>query len=133
MVVGGAPGVFGPVALTARRRVVASLRFMSAGRADRRSSPPADSSTSSPLSLTAGAITIRKNGVEFLSHRPMAPWTEVTVAIESPMEKRRVNCRAVVVACEGNRHAGYKVSLLFLGLTPQTQRRLESLALSDLG
>lgn len=106
---------------------------MSAGRADRRSSARSTEPVPSSLSLPAGAITIRKNGIEFVSRQPMAPWTEVTLAIESSIENRRVNCRAVVVACEGNRHAGYQVSLLFLGLTPQTQRRLESLALSHLG
>lgn len=78
-------------------------------------------------------MTIRKNGIEFLSSRALAPWTEVNLSIESPAEKRRVNCRGVVVACDGNRHSGYQVSLLFLGLTPQTQQRLESLALSHLG
>lgn len=57
----------------------------------------------------------------------------MTLAIESSVENRRVTCRGVVVACEGNRHSGYQVSLLFLGLTPQAQQRLESLALSHLG
>lgn len=117
--------------------VVAWWRTMSAGRLDRRtaSSQPESASSApvSTLSLPAGAVTIRKNGIEFLSERPLAPWTEVNLAIESPSEKRRVNCRGVVVACEGNRHAGYQVSLLFVGLTPQTQQRLESLALSHLG
>lgn len=106
---------------------------MSAGRADRRVSPSGNDANSSTLSLSARAITIRKNGIEFRSARPLAPWTEMTLAIESSVENRRVTCRGVVVACEGNRHAGYQVSLLFLGLTPQVQQRLESLALSHLG
>ncbi len=108
---------------------------MSAGRADSNksssnTSPSADPTT---LSLPPGSVTIRKNGIEFVSAKPLAPWTEVTLAIESSIEKRKVTCRGVVVACEGNRHAGYQVSLLFLGLTPQAQRRLELLALSHLG
>ena len=78
-------------------------------------------------------MTIRKNGIEFLSAKPIPTWTEINLDIESPHEKRRVSCRGVVVACEGNRHAGYQVSLLFLGLTPELQRRLESLSLSHLG
>lgn len=107
---------------------------MSAGRADRRTPPrSAPSSQSSAISLPAKAVTIRKNGIEFLSAQPVAPWTEVNLAIESPIEKTRVACRGVVVACEGNRHKGYQVSLLFLGVTPETQRRLDSLALSHLG
>ncbi|MBL9127827.1 MAG: hypothetical protein JNL97_09280 [Verrucomicrobiales bacterium] len=108
---------------------------MSAGRLDRKaSSPPQSAAPSvSTLSLPAAAVTIRKNGIEFLSEKPLAPWTEINLAIESPAEKRRVNCQGVVVACEGNRHSGYQVSLLFVGLTPQIQQRLESLALSHLG
>lgn len=109
---------------------------MSAGRLDRRTSPsnaPESASAVSTLSLPAGAVTIRKNGIEFLSEKPLSPWTEVNLAIESPSEKRRVTCRGVVVACDGNRHAGYQVSLLFLGMTPQSQQRLESIALSHLG
>jgi hypothetical protein len=107
---------------------------MSAGRADSHDTPrqvPPNASTT--LSLPAKAITIRKNGIEFFSSQPVAPWTEVTLAIESSIEKKKVTCRGVVVACDGNRHKGYQVSLLFLGLTAPVQRRLESLALSHLG
>lgn len=109
---------------------------MSAGRVDRThptSSLRAVPSEDAELSLPASAVTIRKNGIEFISKQPMAQWTEVTLAIESSVERTRVNCRGVVVACEGNRHKGYQVSLLFLGLTPQIQERLESMALSHLG
>ncbi|MCC6231476.1 MAG: PilZ domain-containing protein [Verrucomicrobiales bacterium] len=108
---------------------------MSAGRADRISPTPslrAEPSDDSALSLPASAVTIRKNGIEFVSKQPLAQWTEVTLSIESSVERKRVNCRGVVVACDGNRHKGYQVSLLFLGLTPQIQERLESLALSHL-
>jgi hypothetical protein len=107
---------------------------MSAGRVDRRNpTREAAAASATTLSLPARAITIRKNGIEFLSAQPLATWTEVTLAIESSIEKRKVTCRGVVVACEGNRHSGYHISLLFLGVTPQVQQRLESLALSHLG
>jgi hypothetical protein len=106
---------------------------MSAGRLDRSHVSSDTSVSASTLRLPAEAVTIRKNGIEFLSRRALAPWTEVTLAIESSAEGRRVTCRGVVVACEGNRHAGYQVSLLFLGLTPQAQQRLELLSLSHLG
>lgn len=105
---------------------------MSAGRIVRRTSPRESADAATTLNLPARAVTIRKNGIEFLSARPLAPWTEVTLAIESPSEGRKVTCRGVVVACDGNRHAGFQVALLFVGLTPQLQQRLESLALSDL-
>lgn len=106
---------------------------MSAGRIDRSSSPGNASGGSTTLNLPAQAVTIRKNGIEFISTRPMAPWTEINLDIESPIEKRKVTCRGVVVACDGNRHAGYRVALLFVGLDAPTQQRLESIALSHLG
>lgn len=108
---------------------------MSAGRIERKtpSRQAAPASAGTTLNLPTQAVTIRKNGIEFASAKPLAPWTEVTLDIESSTEKRKVTCRGVVVACDGNRHSGYRVALLFLGLTPQTQQRLESLALSDLG
>jgi hypothetical protein len=108
---------------------------MSAGRIERNNSSrqAVSASTGTTLNLPAQAVTIRKNGIEFASAKPLPAWTEVTLDIESSAEKRKVTCRGVVVACEGNRHAGYRVALLFVGLTPQTQQRLESLALSDLG
>jgi len=106
---------------------------MSAGRIDRTHPSREPASAATTLNLPANAVTIRKNGIEFASTKPLPAWTEVSLDIESPLEKRKVNCRGVVVACDGNRHAGYRVSLLFVGLTPQTQQRLQSLALSDLG
>jgi hypothetical protein len=107
---------------------------MSAGRIDRTSSSISrESSKPVALSLPAGSLTIRKHGLEFWSAEPLVRWTEVTLAIESTAEQGRVECRGVVVDCEGDRSAGYHVSLLFLGLTPARQRRLESMALSHLG
>lgn len=106
---------------------------MSAGRIDRpHTSREATANSGTTLNLPADAVTIRKNGIEFLSRQPLPPWTEVTLDIESPVEKRKVTCQGVVVACDGNRHSGYQVALLFVGLTPQTQQRLQSIALSDL-
>lgn len=111
---------------------------MSAGRIDRsrstsRATPQVSAAAeSAPLSLPAHAVTIRKNGIEFQSMKPLTPWTEMTLDIESSHEHKRVTCRGVVVACDGNRHKGYQISLLFVGLTPQVQERLESLSLSHL-
>lgn len=106
---------------------------MSAGRITRNQTSRDAAAASTTLNLPASAVTIRKNGIEFASARALPAWTEVTLDIESQVEKRKVTCRGVVVACDGNRHAGYKVALLFVGLTPQTQQRLQSLSLSDLG
>ncbi len=57
----------------------------------------------------------------------------MTVAISSPREVGKLQCSGVVVACSGNKHSGYRVSMIFTHLTQQAQTRLNSMALSDLG
>jgi hypothetical protein len=84
------------------------------------------------LTLAANAVRIRKNGIEFRSDSPIPVWTEMTMALETPLEAKKLNCTGVVVACDGNRHFGYRVSMIFTGLSRQTQARLESLAESRL-
>ena len=81
------------------------------------------------LSLSTEQVRIHRNGVEFRSDKPIEPWTEMTVSMESP-EAGKVNCTGVVVACVGNRHDGYAVSMVFTSLSKQSQARLESLAFS---
>lgn len=76
------------------------------------------------------AVCVRKNGIEFLSPSPLAPWTEMTVDLQSAQAQRKVHCTAVVVSCGGNRHTGYHISVLFTGLSPDTQAQLDSLAYS---
>lgn len=80
------------------------------------------------LSLSPESVLIRKNGIEFRSPSPFAPWTEMTVTLQSPADNGRVNCTGVVVACTGNRHAGYHVCMLFTGLSKQSQARLSIMA-----
>jgi hypothetical protein len=80
------------------------------------------------LSLAPGSVLIRKNGIEFLSPTPFADWTEMTVTVQSLSAAGRLNCSGVVVACTGNRHTGYHVSMLFTGLTKQSQERLSAMA-----
>lgn len=84
------------------------------------------------LTLAANAVRIRRNGIEFRSHTPVPIWTEMTMSLETPLEARKLNCTGVVVACDGDRHFGYRVSMVFTGLSRQTQARLESLAESRL-
>ena len=81
------------------------------------------------LELTPEAVHIRSNGIEFRSATPFTLWTEMTLALECPQEGK-VNCTGVVVACTGNRHLGYQVSVLFTGMSKQAQARLNSLAYS---
>jgi hypothetical protein len=82
------------------------------------------------LSLSASDISIRKSGIEFRSSNAIPVWTEMTVELQTPLEPRKLHCSGVVVACPGNRHAGYVVSLVFTHISRQTQERLNSLALS---
>ena len=82
------------------------------------------------LDLPAGAVRIRRNGIEFRSDSAIPVWTEMTVAMETPSDARKVNFSGVVVACHGNRHAGYVVSLLFTSLSKQAQARLNSMAVA---
>ena len=89
-------------------------------------------SSSTNLSLSATDVRIRKNGIEFPTATLIPHWTEMTVEIESPVDAKRVRCTGVVVACNGNRHSGYMVALLFTNLSKQAQLRLNSLALPSL-
>ncbi len=82
------------------------------------------------LSLAPGEVRVRRNGVEFRSDAPLPAWTEMTVTLQSTRDSGRVHCTGVVVACTGNRHTGYTVSLVFTSLSKQSQARLNLLAYS---
>ena len=84
------------------------------------------------LSVPPDAVRFRKNGIEFRAPTPIPVWTEMTVALQSPGETGKVTCTGIVVACDGNRHTGYAVSMLFLNLSRQSQERLNLLAFSQL-
>lgn len=84
------------------------------------------------LELSADTVVIHKCGIEFRSPTPFNPWTEMTVALQSPRGDR-LHCHGVVIACSGNRHAGFHVAMVFTGMTKQVQTRLNSMARSDLG
>lgn len=80
------------------------------------------------LSLTADAIRFRANGIEFRAGNPIAQWTEMTVEVQSLAHANRSRFHGVVVACRGNRHAGYVVSMVFMNLSKQSKAKLEHLA-----
>jgi hypothetical protein len=82
------------------------------------------------LTLSASDVCIRKNGVEFRSATPIAAWTEMTVTLQSNRDAGKVHCNGVIVACNGNRHNGYMVSMVFTGMSKQSQARLNTLAYS---
>jgi len=76
------------------------------------------------LSLSANSIIIHKNGIEFRSAKSFTPWNEMTLTIQSPSQGSKVHCNGVVIACTGNRHTGYHVSMVFTGLSRQAQARI---------
>ena len=83
------------------------------------------------LNLPQAAVRIRRSGIEFRSPTPIPTWTEMTVSLQSPGEGTRVKCTGIVVACDGNRHAGYAVSMVLMNLSRQAQERLNLLAYSQ--
>ena len=81
------------------------------------------------LSFSENSVEIHKSGIEFQSHSPISPWTEMTVTIESK-DDGRIDCSGVVISCAGNKHAGYHISMVFTGMTRQEQLRLGVMALA---
>jgi hypothetical protein len=85
------------------------------------------------LELSADTVVIHKSGIEFRSPAPFGLWTEMTVALQPPRGGSRLHCHGVVVACAGNKHAGYHISMVFTGLTKQAQTRLDTMSRTSLG
>lgn len=80
-------------------------------------------SSATVLNLHPTAFRIRKSGIEFQSGKEVALWTEMTVDLQLPGTKS-FSCSGVVVACKGNRHSGYNISLVFTSVSEQAQERL---------
>jgi len=79
------------------------------------------------LSLSHEAVFIHKNGIEFRSPTAFNAWTEMTVELKTP-DNGRVNCTGVVIACAGNKHTGYHVSMIFTDMSRQAQTRLHQMS-----
>jgi hypothetical protein len=76
------------------------------------------------LTLSPDSVVYHKNGIEFRSATPFSPWAEMTLTLQSPHENGKLHCNGVVIACTGNKHTGYHVSLVFTGLSKQAEARL---------
>ena len=85
------------------------------------------------LELSADTVSIHKSGIEFRSPKPFNEWSEMTVSLQSPVDGTKFSANGVIVACTGNKHAGYHVSMLFTDMSPQAQARLGDLARSPFG
>lgn len=81
------------------------------------------------LTLSSNAIKFRKNGIEFLSSKPVPVWSEMTIDIQTP-EAKKVSGSGVVVACDGSRQSGYVVSFIFMNLSKQAEQRLSALSVA---
>ena len=85
------------------------------------------------LELSADKVSVHKGGIEFRSPTAFHEWSEMTVTLHSPMDGSKVSCHGVVVACAGNKHQGYNVSMIFTSLTPQTEKQLGTMVRSQFG
>jgi len=83
------------------------------------------------LSLSPDAVVFHKNGIEFRSATPFSAWAEMTLTLESP-PGGKLHCNGVVIACTGNKHTGYHVSMVFTGLSKQAEARLTAMASAQL-
>jgi hypothetical protein len=85
------------------------------------------------LVLPAGQVVVRKNGIEFLSAKPIPEWKEVVIDLRAPGTGARIQGTGVVVDCTGNRHTGYVVSVMFMDLTQESRQQLGLLARASAG
>jgi hypothetical protein len=84
------------------------------------------------LELSAETVSVHKNGIEFRSPKSFNEWSEMTVALLAK-DGRRISCHGVIVACAGNRHTGYHISMVFTGLNSETEKQLGTMARSEFG
>ncbi len=85
------------------------------------------------LELSADTVSIHKSGIEFRSPRPFTEWSEMTVTLQSPLDGSKFSSNGVIVACTGNKHMGYHVSMLFTDMSSQARERLGIMARSPFG
>jgi hypothetical protein len=80
------------------------------------------------FTLPPEAVNVRSNGVEFLANQELPVWSELTIDLKSPRNNETIHCNGIVVGSSGSRHSGFVISILFVGLDPEAQSQLESLA-----
>jgi len=90
------------------------------------------SSRDAKLELSSDTVSIHKNGIEFRSPKSFNEWSEMTVALLAK-DGRRISCHGVIVGCAGNKHTGYHISMVFTGVSPETEKQLGTMARSAFG
>ena len=88
--------------------------------------------SSQVLHLSPANTLIRNNGLQFHYHQEIPAFTEMAVNLHDPADGAEIRGTGIVVACSGDRHKGYEVSLLLLNLSPAHRARLGVLAYSHL-
>jgi hypothetical protein len=88
---------------------------------------------SATLDLSVEKVSIHKNGIEFRSPVPFTEWSEMTISLQSPVDGSQLSCHGIVVACTGTKHAGFHISMLFTGMTPQAEKQLGEIARTQFG
>ena len=89
------------------------------------SAPVTVAARQAKLELSSESVVILKSGIEFRSPTPLTLWAEMVVSLMSPRDGSKIQCNGVVVACAGNKHTGYHVSMLFTGITRQAEATLQ--------
>ncbi len=103
---------------------------MSAGKLDKSNAfkPVEVRARQTSLSLSPEKVRINTHGIEFYSPKAIKPYTEMSVEIESPRGGKRLRCDGVVVACLGNKHTGYSVTMVFTSVTRAAEVKLDNYA-----
>ncbi len=83
------------------------------------------------MTLTPHSIVFHKNGIEFRTPTALSPWAEMTLTLQSPFGAGKLHCNGVVIACSGNKHTGYHVSMVLTGLSKQAEARLTEMVSSQ--
>jgi hypothetical protein len=78
-------------------------------------------SAGSHVNIAGDHVQLRRNGIEFWSPSPFELWTEMTVAMGFAGCYVQKRGSGVVVSCEGDRHRGFAVSVLFLDCVPEQE------------
>jgi hypothetical protein len=89
---------------------------MSARTIDKNSLHGSFSENSHCITLPEGAVQIHKNGIQFESGKPFAPWTEMTIRLQAHGQGKAAHFTGVVVDCAGSQRAGYQITMAFINM-----------------
>lgn len=88
--------------------------------------------SSKVLHLSPKNTVVRNNGIQFHYDTEIPPFTEMAVDLHDPADGGAIQATGIVVACAGDRHRGFDVSMVLLNLSEAHRARLGVLAYSHL-